>query len=96
VTQPGKRAVLSAFKSLDRWLQLTYAFRAISSGVAHNEGMLLLEHVMRRWNASFTTPSAERARALASLLPNVIGRLESKAVHELELTVSTHLQRHAR
>jgi hypothetical protein len=96
VTQPGRRAVLSAFESLDRWVQLTYAFRAISSDIARNEGMLLLEHVMTRWNASFTTPSAERARALALLLPTVIGRLESKAAHELDLTVSTHLRRHGR
>jgi hypothetical protein len=96
VTPPGKRAVLSAFESLDRWIQLTYAFRAISSGVAHDEGMLLLEQVMTHWNASFTAPSAERARALSSMLPNVLGRLEPKGAQMLELTVSMHLQRHAR
>lgn len=96
VTQPGRPAVLGAFESLDRWVQLTYAFRAISSGVARNEGILLLERVMKHWNASFTAPSAERTRALASLLPAVIGGLESKAAHEVELTVSTHLLRNAR
>src|SRR4029078_11617874 len=95
-TQPRPRAVLGRFESLDRWVRLTYAFRAISSGVARNEGMLLLEHVMTRWNASFTTRSRERARALAAQLPDVLGRLESKAARELDWTVSTHLRRHAR
>jgi hypothetical protein len=94
-TPSGRRAVLSAFEALDRWVQLTYAFRAVSSNVAREEGRFILERVMARWNASFTAPEADRARELASLLPKVVRRLESRAAREVEFTVSAHLRRHA-
>jgi hypothetical protein len=87
---------LSAFEGLDRWVQLTYAFRAVSSNVAREEGLLILERVMARWNASFTAPEANRARELAALLPDVICQLESKAARQVEFTVSAHLERYRR
>jgi hypothetical protein len=93
-TPSGRRAVLSAFQALDRWVQLTYAFRAVSSDVAREEGASILERVMARWNASFTAPAADRARELASLLPKVVRRLESKAAREVEFTVGAHLGRY--
>jgi HEAT repeat protein len=90
-TRPARRAVLAAFESLNRWLQLTYAFRAIASDIARNEGRLLLDRALSRWNDAFTAPSAERRRELASLLPTVLERLEPKAAHELEMTVGAFL-----
>ncbi len=95
-TPSGRRVVLSAFEALDRWVQLTYAFRAVSSNAAREEGLFILERVMARWNASFTAPAADRARELAALLPNVIRQLESKAARQVEFTVNAHLERYRR
>ncbi len=95
-TPCGRGAVLSAFEGLDRWVQLTYAFRAVSSSVAREEGAFILERVMARWNASFTAPAADRARELAALLPKVVRRLDPKAARQVEFTVSAHLGRYRR
>lgn len=91
-THPAGRAVLSAFEQLDRWVQLTYAFRAIASGMAAEEGKQLLGRVMARWNASFTSPSPERADELAVLLPRVLSRLDSGISRELAISVDAHLR----
>jgi HEAT repeat protein len=92
-TAPADRIVPKAFQSLDRWVQLTYAFRALASAVAGLQGSIVLAHVMRRWNSSFTAPSRRQADELASLLPLVLRRLEPEVARELEFTVKGHLTR---
>jgi hypothetical protein len=91
-TTPAGAAVLSAFALLDRWTQLIYAFRAIASGVGKEAGALMLDRVLSRWNTSFTSPSPERGRELATLLPSVVSSLDPSRAHLLQFTIRTHLE----
>lgn len=86
-TKPAGVAVLAAFASLDRWVQLLYAFRALSSGVAADAGAFALDRVLSRWNASFTSPSPDRGPELVGMLPRVMASLDPARARLLELTV---------